>query len=226
MRSQIKRLDLAGCGTTVTDVSSNYAVLSLMGPRARDILSRAAPHNDVSDSAFPFGTSQDIGLGLAQCRAARVTYVGELGWELYVPSEFALEVYSKLFQASEELGPSATDGGAVLRDAGYYAIESMRVEKAYRAWGHELTPMVTPAEAGLGFAVAYDKPGGFIGQVTALPNPVHTHMQLRRDLLAECCCVGFVYWGLAAQATAQGSVRGIEGATKGANERRTTYIPW
>ena len=193
MRSQIKRLDLAGCGTTVTDVSSNYAVLSLMGPRARDILSRAAPHNDVSDSAFPFGTSQDIGLGLAQCRAARVTYVGELGWELYVPSEFALEVYSKLFQASEELGPSATDGGAVLRDAGYYAIESMRVEKAYRAWGHELTPMVTPAEAGLGFAVAYDKPGGFIGQVTALPNPVHTHMQLRRDLLAECCCVGFVW---------------------------------
>jgi glycine cleavage system aminomethyltransferase T len=91
----------------------------------------------------------------------RSRYVGELGWELYVPVEFAAGVYERLHDV-------AADCGLPLRDAGYYAIESMRVEKAFRAWGHELSPMVTPAVAGLNFAVAYDKPGGFIGQAAAL----------------------------------------------------------
>jgi 4-methylaminobutanoate oxidase (formaldehyde-forming) len=84
-----------------------------------------------------------------------MTYVGELGWELYVPTEFAAGVYDDLQRAGADLG---------VTDAGYYALESLRVEKGYRAWGRELTPDVNPYEAGLGFAVALDKPTGFIGQ--------------------------------------------------------------
>jgi 4-methylaminobutanoate oxidase (formaldehyde-forming) len=92
-------------------------------------------------------------------RAARITYVGELGWELYVPVEFAAGVYDALMAAGAALG---------LVDAGYYAMESLRMEKAYRAWGHELTSDDTPLEAGLGFAVAWDKRGGFLGREALL----------------------------------------------------------
>jgi 4-methylaminobutanoate oxidase (formaldehyde-forming) len=138
----------------VVDVTPMFAMIAVMGPRSRELMQRVST-DDFSNEAFPFGTSRQIDLGYATVRATRLTYVGELGWELYTPVEFAVGVYEALRDASGDLG------GA---DAGYYAIESLRLEKGYRAWGRELTPDVTPYEAGLAFAVALDKPGGFRGQ--------------------------------------------------------------
>ena len=143
-----------GARATLTDVTGAYAVLGVMGPRARDLLARLT-RADLSNEAFPFATSREIWLERALVRASRITYVGELGWELYVPVEFAAGVYDALQAAGGDLG---------LADAGYYAIESLRVEKAYRAWGRELTTDDTPLEAGLGFAVRFDKPVPFIGR--------------------------------------------------------------
>jgi len=139
-------------------VTGAYAVLGLMGPRSRDLLARLTPA-DPSNAAFPFAASREIPVGRALVRASRITYVGELGWELYVPVEFAAGVYDALESAGGDLG---------LRDAGYYAIESLRVEKAYRAWGRELTTDYSPFEAGLGFAVSFDKAAPFIGRETLL----------------------------------------------------------
>jgi len=129
-----------------------------MGPRARELLQSLTP-NDVSDAAFPFATSQVIELGYALVRASRITYVGELGWELYVPTEFMLDVYDTLTSAGVNYG---------LVHAGYHALNSLRIEKAYRHWGHDITDEDTPLEAGLGFAVKYDKPGGFMGREALL----------------------------------------------------------
>ncbi|MGI5164605.1 GcvT family protein [Spirillospora sp. CA-253888] len=133
-----------GDGCALVDVTGAYAVFGLMGPRAREALS-AVSTADLSNEAFPFGTSRLIDIGYATVRATRVTYVGELGWELYVPAEFAVTVYETLL---------AQDPA----QAGYYAIEAMRIEKAYRAWGRELTPDRTPIEAGLGFACKRNAP--------------------------------------------------------------------
>jgi len=138
----------------LTDVTGAYAVLGVMGPRSRDLLSRLTDA-DLGTAAFPFATMQEIFLGRAPVRAARITYVGELGWELYVPVEFAAGLYDALWTAGSDLG---------LTDAGYYAIDSLRMEKAYRAWGRELTTEDTPLEAGLGFAVRLDKPAPFLGR--------------------------------------------------------------
>ncbi len=137
----------------LTDVTSAYAVLALMGPNARKILGRVTSA-DLGNTGFPFGTVREIDLGYATGYANRMTYVGELGWELIVPTEFAVTAYEALHDAGRELG---------LMDCGYYALEALRLEKGYRAWSRELTPDITPFEAGLGFAVAMDKPGGFIG---------------------------------------------------------------
>ena len=125
-----------------------------MGPKSRELLSRVS-RADLANAAFPFGTSREIDLAYATVRATRLTYVGELGWELYVPVEFAAAVYEALQDAGGDLG---------LRDAGYYAIESLRIEKGYRAWGRELTPDDTPFEAGLAFAVKLDKDIPFRGR--------------------------------------------------------------
>jgi 4-methylaminobutanoate oxidase (formaldehyde-forming) len=140
------------------DATSAFAVLGVMGPRSRDLLA-GLTDADLSDAGFPFGTSQIIDLGYARVRASRITYVGELGWELYVPTEFVQGVYDLLM----ETGP-----GHGLRLAGYHAMNSLRIEKAYRHWGHDITDEDTPLEAGLGFAVAWDKPGGFIGREALL----------------------------------------------------------
>jgi glycine cleavage system T protein len=137
----------------LTDVTSAYAVLAVMGPNSRSLLSRAT-RASLDDAAFPFGAIREIDIGYATGWAARRSYMGELGWELYVPSEFAANVYETLVMVGGDLG---------LRDAGYYAVESLRLEKGYRAWGRELTPDVTPWQAGLGFAVKLDK-GDFIGR--------------------------------------------------------------
>jgi 4-methylaminobutanoate oxidase (formaldehyde-forming) len=138
----------------VTDVTSGMAVISVMGPHSRELLTRAGASNLDNDS-FPFGTSREIEIGYAVVRASRITYVGELGWELYIPTEFATHVYDRLLEASDGLG---------LRHAGYHALNSLRMEKGYRHWGHDITDEETPIEAGLGFAVKFDKPGGFLGR--------------------------------------------------------------
>ncbi|TGW05153.1 aminomethyl transferase family protein, partial [Mesorhizobium sp. M2D.F.Ca.ET.145.01.1.1] len=138
----------------LTDVTSSYAVLALMGPRSRDLLAKLSSA-DLSNGGFPFATIREIDIGYATAYANRMTYVGELGWELIVPTEFAVGVYEALHEAGREFG---------LADAGYYALDALRIEKGFRAWGRELTPDINPWQAGLGFAVAMDKPGGFIGR--------------------------------------------------------------
>ncbi len=130
------------CNAVVVDVSSSFAVFGVMGPSSRQLLQRVS-RSDLSNQAFPFSTSRIIDIGYATVRATRITYVGELGWELYVPAEFAVSVYQTLLDAGADLG---------LAQAGYYAIDSLRLEKAYRAWARDLTPDYSPVEAGLTFA--------------------------------------------------------------------------
>ena len=138
---------------TVTDVTSGYTVLSLMGPESRKLLTKLTP-DDLSNEAFPFGTGREIEIGYANALALRMTYVGELGWEIYLSTEFAQDIYDKIIEAGYEHG---------LKLAGMHALNSLRLEKAYRHWGHDIADEDTPLEAGLGFAVKFDKPGGFIG---------------------------------------------------------------
>ncbi len=144
----------ANAHAVVTDVSSGMAVLSLMGPRARDVLARVTDA-DLSNTAFPYLTSREIDLAYARVRASRVTYVGELGWELYIPTEYAPGVFDALMEAG-----TSHD----LRLAGYHALNSLRMEKGYRHWGHDIADEDSPLHAGLEFAVAWEKPGGFIGR--------------------------------------------------------------
>jgi len=137
-----------------TDVTSGYAVLAVMGPNARDLLQSLTP-DDLSNEAFPFGTSREIELGYALVRASRITYVGELGWELYVSSDMAPHVYELINEAGQNHD---------MAQVGMHAVNSLRMEKAYRHWGHDISDEETPLEAGLGFAVAWDKPAEFIGR--------------------------------------------------------------
>ena len=143
---------------SVTDVTSAFVTLSVQGPRSRDLLSTVADA-DFSNAAFPFGTSREVDLGFGRVRATRITYLGELGWELYVPTELAAHVHETIIEAG-----AAFD----LRPVGYHALNSLRIEKAYRHWGHDITDEDTPLEAGLGFAVAWDKAGGFTGREALL----------------------------------------------------------
>ncbi len=153
---------------TAFDATSGYAVLGLMGPRSREILSRLTDA-DISNEAFPFATSRIIDLAYARVRASRITYVGELGWELYIPTEFAQGVFDAIMEAGEPAGLSL---------AGYHAMNSLRMEKGYRHWGHDITDEDTPLEAGLGFAVAWDKKVPFIGR-EALLRQRHRGLQRR-----------------------------------------------
>ena len=142
----------------LTNLTSAMGVISIMGPRSRELLQSLTP-NDMSHAAFPFATSREIELGYAIVRASRITFVGELGWELYVPTEFMLGVYDEIAAAGTAFG---------LRHAGYHALNSLRMEKGYRHWSHDITDEDTPLEAGLGFTVKFDKPGGFIGREALL----------------------------------------------------------
>ncbi len=142
----------------LTNVTSALGVISIMGPKARALLQSLTP-DDLSHEAFPFAHSREIELGYALVRASRITYVGELGWELYIPTEFVAGVYDTIVAAGAPFG---------LTHAGYHALDSLRIEKAYRHWGHDITDEDTPLEAGLGFAVKFDKPGGFIGREALL----------------------------------------------------------
>ncbi len=132
-----------GLNCQLFDVTSASAVLSLMGPKARDILA-SVTRADLSNAAFPFATTQTIGIAGCPVRALRVTYVGELGWELHLPVEYASTVYNVLKKAGRDHG---------LTNAGYRAIESLRLEKGYRAWGSDIGPDHTPLESGLGWAM-------------------------------------------------------------------------
>ena len=138
----------------VDDITSARTCYCLWGPRARDIL-QTLTKSELSNEAFPYMHAREIAVGAVPLLASRVTYVGELGWELYAPAEYGLALYDLLTQAGAAHGLS---GG------GYRAIESMRLEKGYRAWGTDLTPETTPEAAGVGFAVRLDKPSPFIGQ--------------------------------------------------------------
>jgi 4-methylaminobutanoate oxidase (formaldehyde-forming) len=150
----LKRHIPADAHCVLTNVSSGMGVISLMGPKSRDLLQSLTPA-DMSHQAFPFGSSREIELAYALVRASRITFVGELGWELYVPTEFMLGVYDEICSVGEQFG---------LVHAGYHALNSLRMEKGYRHWGHDITDEDTPLEAGLGFAVKLEKEGGFIGQ--------------------------------------------------------------
>jgi len=143
---------------TVTDVTSGIAMLGVMGPRSRELL-QGLSGADLSNEAHPFGHSREIEIGYARVRASRITYVGELGWELYLPTEHCLDVYEQLLEAGAPLG---------IRLAGYHAMAACRVEKGYRHWSHDVADEDTPLEAGLGFTVAWDKPGGFVGREALL----------------------------------------------------------
>jgi len=144
----------AGLDVTLTDVTEDFGTLSLMGPRARDVLA-AVTAADVSNAAFPFGHVREIAIAGERVRALRVTYVGELGWELHVPIGATGIVFDALMAAGAPFG---------IRPVGYRALESLRLEKGYRAWGSDITPNDTPFEAGLGWAVKLRKDVDFLGR--------------------------------------------------------------
>ena len=144
----------AGLDCTLSDITEDWGTLSLMGPRAREVLAGVTAA-DVSNAAFPFGHVREIGIAGATVRALRVTYVGELGWELHIPIAALGEVYDALMAAGKTHD---------IRPIGYRALESLRLEKAYRAWSSDITPNDTPFEAGLGWAVKLRKNTDFLGR--------------------------------------------------------------
>ncbi len=142
----------------VTDVTSGYAQINVQGPRSRELLA-AVTSADLSNRAFPFRCAREIDVGFARVLCIRITYLGELGYELYIPTEQAMHVYERLVAAGEQVG---------LVHAGLKALASLRLEKGYRDYGHDIDNTDTVLEAGLGFAVDLDKPGGFIGRDAVL----------------------------------------------------------
>ncbi|MFZ8940834.1 MAG: GcvT family protein [Gemmobacter sp.] len=144
----------AGADVALEDVTEAWGTLSLMGPRARDVLARVTAA-DVSNAAFPFGAVREIAIAGTEVRAIRITYVGELGWELHVPLGATGAVYDALMAAGAPEG---------IRPVGYRALESLRLEKGYRAWSSDITPNDTPFEAGLGWAVKMGSSTPFMGR--------------------------------------------------------------
>ena len=142
----------------VTDVTSGYAQLNVQGPMSRELMATVTSA-DMSNEAFGFRAARFIDIGFARVLCIRITYLGELGYELHIPAEQAVAVYDRLVAAGEPLG---------LRHAGLKALASLRMEKAYRDYGHDIDNTDSVLEAGLGFAVALDKPGGFIGRDAVL----------------------------------------------------------
>jgi 4-methylaminobutanoate oxidase (formaldehyde-forming) len=166
----IRRSIPAGANAQLFDITSAWSVLTLMGPNARDILQQVTSA-DLSNDAFPFGTMQTVGIAGCPVRALRITYMGELGWELHLPVEYAARVFDTL---------QAAGRGHGLVNAGYRAIESCRLEKGYRAWGSDIGPDHTPVEAGLAWAVKTKKDIEFRGRQAI----VDQHANGVRKLLA------------------------------------------
>jgi glycine cleavage system aminomethyltransferase T/glycine/D-amino acid oxidase-like deaminating enzyme len=153
-REWIRRHLPADGSVQVRDVTSAWACLGIWGPRSRDVLQGLTPQS-LANEDFPYMSVRDVTVGDVPVRALRVTYVGELGWELYCPSEYGLTLWRTLWEAGQPHGLVA---------GGYRAIDSLRLEKGYRVWGADITPDETPYEGGLGFCVKLDKPGGFVGR--------------------------------------------------------------
>lgn len=147
----------------ITDMTSAYAILSVTGPKSRELLSRVTP-SPLNNEAFPFATAQEIEIAYGTALALRISYAGELGWELCIPSEFALGIFEALVEVGGDLG---------LRLAGANALGSLRIEKGFRSWGHDIGPTDTPFEAGLGFAVRLKKQAPFIGRDALLRQREH-----------------------------------------------------
>jgi glycine cleavage system aminomethyltransferase T len=152
-RHRVGDMDVA-----VTDITGGYAQINVQGPRSRELL-QAITAADLSNEAFPFRTARHIDIGYARVLCIRITYVGELGYELYVAAEQAVHVYDHIVTAGEAFG---------LRHAGLKALSSLRMEKGYRDYGHDIDNTDGVLEAGLGFAVDLDKPGGFLGREAVL----------------------------------------------------------
>ena len=148
-----------GHDVTVTDVTDDWSMLGLMGPSSRAVLAPLTDA-DLDNTGFPFGTAQTLTVAGVEVFAIRMTYVGELGWELYVRNGDAVALHDALVEAGRDHG---------LRHAGYHAMNTLRLEAGYRHWGHDITDEDTPLEAGLGFALAWDKVGGFRGRDALLP---------------------------------------------------------
>jgi len=152
------RRHFADAHAFVTDVTSAYAQINIQGPRSRELVTSVTTQ-DLSNEAFPFRTAREIDVGFARVLCIRITYLGELGYELYIPAEQAVHVYDRLVEAGHAVG---------LRHAGLKALSSLRMEKGYRDYGHDIDNTDSVLEAGLGFAVALGKPGGFIGRDAVL----------------------------------------------------------
>jgi 4-methylaminobutanoate oxidase (formaldehyde-forming) len=144
----------AGEFVTITDVTSGFAVLSVAGPNTRELLKRVSP-DDFANDAFPFQSHRTIEIGGTVARAARLSYTGELGWEIYVAADAALPLYRALMAEGRQMG---------IANAGAFALEGLRIEKGFCAWGHDVGPDDTPLEAGLGFATKLDTGIDFIGR--------------------------------------------------------------
>lgn len=142
----------------VTDVSDAWSMLNVQGPNSRELLASIAS-GDWTNDRFPFGTAREVQIGYQSALAVRLSYVGELGWELYVPIPFTTGVYDSLIEAGKRFD---------LKHCGYHALNSLRIEKAYRDWSHDVGSDDNPLEAGLGFTCAWEKPGGFIGREALL----------------------------------------------------------
>lgn len=161
----------------VTDVTGAYAQLNVQGPRSREVIA-AITTMDMSDEAFRFRTAREIDVGYARVLCTRITYVGELGYELFVPSEHAQHVYERIVEAGESVG---------LVHAGLKALGSLRMEKGYRDYGHDMDNTDTLLEMGLGFTCDFDKQGGFIGQDKVLEQKQQGMRNLSKRLVQLLC---------------------------------------
>jgi 4-methylaminobutanoate oxidase (formaldehyde-forming) len=144
----------SGAHVFITDVTSGYNIINVQGPKSRRLLS-GLTSVDMTNEAFPYLTVQEIDIGYALLYAMRITYVGELGWELYVPTEYTLHVFDRIVEAGSDVG---------LKHAGFQALNTLRIEKAFRDYGWDVDNTDTPLEVGLGPFVDVEKPGGFIGK--------------------------------------------------------------
>lgn len=160
-----------GMNVKFTDVTEELATFALMGPNSRSVLKKICNDN-LSNTSFPFATHKEIKIGGHSVRALRVTFVGELGWELHIPKESAIDVYHAIMDTGKEFG---------IIDAGYRAIESLRLEKGYRVWSSDITPDHTPMEAGLGWAVKLKTDIPFLGRE-------FLEKQKQSTLLKRMCC--------------------------------------
>ncbi len=153
-----RHIEADGGHAFVTDVTSGHAQINVQGPRSRELM-QSITTQDLSNEAFPFRTAREIDIGFARALCVRITYLGELGYELYVPTEQATHVYDRIVEAGKHVG---------LQHAGLKALASLRMEKGYRDYGHDIDNTDSVLEAGLGFAVDLKKPGGFIGKEAIL----------------------------------------------------------